>query len=77
MGKREREGVSRFSVQKTLCRPKTVCEHSKMLITVCRADVSRQISSLQKTYSIAFDIQNKPRNTENWKIFAKKYYVKT
>ena len=72
MGKREREAVSLFSVQKTLCRPKTVCEQSRMLITVCRADVSRHISEMQKFYSIHFDIKNKPRNTENWKIFAKK-----
>ena len=69
-------GRSRFSVPKILGRPKTVIEHSKMLITVCRADVSRHISSLQKIYSIASDIKNKPRNTENWKINAKKLICK-
>ena len=77
MGRREREAVSLISVQKTLCRQKTVCEHSKMLITVCRADVSRHISKMQKTYSIHFHIKNKTRNTENWKIFAKKNKVTT
>ena len=75
MGKGEREAVSQFSVQKTLCRPKTVSRHSKTLFTVCRADISRHISKLQKIYSIHFDIKNKPRNTENWKIFAKKNKV--
>ena len=65
-------GRSRFPVLKFLGRPKTVSEQSKMLITVCRADVTRHISSLQKIDSIASDIKNKPRNTENWKINAKK-----
>ena len=72
MDKRGSEGLSRFSVQKIPFRPKTVSRHSKMLITVCRAYVSRHISKLQKIYSIHLDIKNKPRNTENWKIFAKK-----
>ena len=77
MDKRGSEGLSRFSVQKNLFRPKTVSRHSMTLFTVCRADISRHISKMQKIYSIHFDIKNKPRNTENWKIFAKKNYVTT
>ena len=77
MEKRGSEGLSRFSVQKILFRPKTVSRHSKTLFTVCRADISRHISKMQKTYSIHFHTKNKTRNTENWKIFAKKNYVTT
>ena len=64
--------MSRSSVQKIFCRPNKVSEHNRMLITVGTAEVSRHICSLQKFYSIEFDIERQPRNTENRKIIAKK-----
>ena len=66
-----------FPSKKSFCRPKNVSEQSKMLNTVCTADISRHISSLQEICSIAFDIKNQPRNTENRKLFAKKLLCKS